>query len=97
MFLDKINQQDEPFIECAFTGSTHSPYDYPGHNKPKWTGAEKNFMNSVIYADQCLSDFIDSAKQQPWYENTLFVIVADHGHARSEERRVGKEGRSGWL
>lgn len=81
MFLDKINQQDEPFIECAFTGSTHSPYDYPGHNKPKWTGAEKNFMNSVIYADQCLSDFIDSAKQQPWYENTLFVIVADHGHA----------------
>src|SRR5690554_1429045 len=81
MFLDKVNQQKEPFIECAFTGSTHSPYDYPGHDKPKWTGAEKNFMNSVIYADQCLSDFIDSAKQQPWYENTLFVIVADHGHA----------------
>src|SRR5690554_289972 len=81
MFLDKINQQVEPFIECAFTGSTHSPYDFPGHNKPEWTGAEKNFMNSVIYADQCLSDFIAEAKKQPWYKNTLFVMVADHGHA----------------
>src|SRR5690554_51692 len=81
MFLDKVNQQKEPFIECAFTGSTHSPYDYPGHDQPEWTGAEKNFMNSVIYADQCLSDFITSAKKQAWYDNTLFVIVADHGHA----------------
>lgn len=81
MFLKKINQQEEPFIECAFTGSTHSPYDFPSHNKPKWKGEEKNFMNSVIYADQCLSDFIEETKKQDWHENTLFVIVADHGHA----------------
>lgn len=81
MFLDKINQQEQPFIECAFTGSTHSPYDFPGHNKPKWTGDERNYMNSVIYADQCLSDFIEETKKQDWHENTLFVIVADHGHA----------------
>src|SRR5690554_2643349 len=81
MFLDKINQQEEPFIECAFTGSTHSPYDFPNHNKPEWEGAEKKFMNSVIYADQCLSDFIEATKKQDWHKNTLFVIVADHGHA----------------
>lgn len=81
MFLEKINRQKEPFIECAFTGSTHSPYDFPGHDKPKWKGKEKNFMNSVIYADQCLSEFIENTKKQDWYDNTLFVIVADHGHA----------------
>ncbi|RFC54248.1 LTA synthase family protein [Brumimicrobium aurantiacum] len=81
LFLEKLNKQEEPFLEGAFTGSTHSPYDFPGHNKEKWTGKETNFMNSVIYADQCLADFIEEAKQQDWYENTLFVIVADHGHA----------------
>jgi phosphoglycerol transferase MdoB-like AlkP superfamily enzyme len=81
IFLEKINRQKEPFIECAFTGSTHSPYDYPSHDQPEWTGAEKKFMNSVIYADQCLKDFITSTKKQSWFDNTLFVIVADHGHA----------------
>jgi phosphoglycerol transferase MdoB-like AlkP superfamily enzyme len=81
IFLEKINRQEQPFIECAFTGSTHSPYDFPGHEKSNWKGEEKSFMNSVIYADQCLSDFIESTKKQDWHENTLFVIVADHGHA----------------
>ncbi|WP_107039547.1 LTA synthase family protein [Brumimicrobium mesophilum] len=81
IFMDKINQQEEPFIECAFTGSTHSPYDFPSHNKPEWQGDEKNFMNSVIYADQSLSEFIEATKKQDWHKNTLFVIVADHGHA----------------
>lgn len=81
LFLNRINKGEEPFLECAFTGSTHSPYDYPSHNKEPWVGEESDFMNSVIYADQCLKDFIDSCKQFDWYENTLFVMVADHGHA----------------
>lgn len=81
MFLAKINEQKEPFIECAFTGSTRSPYDYPGHKNGTWEGEEKKFMNSVIYADQSLHEFMESTKKQDWYDNTLFVIVADHGHA----------------
>ena len=81
LFLDKINRQKEPFIECAFTGSTHSPYDYPGHDKQAWTGKQADFMNSVIYADQSLKEFVENAKKEPWYKNTLFVFVADHGHA----------------
>ncbi|PKR81955.1 hypothetical protein CW751_01050 [Brumimicrobium salinarum] len=81
LFLNKINRQEEPFLECAFTGSTHSPYDFPGHNKESWKGKAANFMNSVIYADQCLAEFIQEAEKQKWHENTLFIIVADHGHA----------------
>jgi phosphoglycerol transferase MdoB-like AlkP superfamily enzyme len=81
LFLNRINSSSEPFLQCAFTGSTHSPYDYPEHNKEPWTGDEADFMNSVIYADQCLADFIDSCKQYEWYDNTLFIMVADHGHA----------------
>src|SRR5690606_8878822 len=34
-----------------------------------------------VYADGCLKDFIEKCKKQKWYKNTLFVFVADHGHA----------------
>lgn len=81
----KMNKLKEPFMQCGFTGSTHSPYDYP--NKEKYTkfgGVEGNFMNSLSYADKCLWDFIQSCKKEPWYKNTIFVLVADHGHASNK-------------
>jgi phosphoglycerol transferase MdoB-like AlkP superfamily enzyme len=80
-FLKEINQTKEPFLHCAFTGSTHSPYDIPKTKGQNWTGNEADFMNSMIYADQCLGDFIKRVKKQPWFKNTLFVFVADHSHS----------------
>lgn len=85
-FLKEINQQKQPFLECAFTGSTHSPYDCPSPKKgKKWKGQEADFMNSVMYSDECIADFIKKAKKESWYHNTLFVFVADHGHASPYE------------
>lgn len=83
-FIQEINATKEPFMHCAFTGSTHSPFDIPVQkNLPKnrkWTGHEADFMNSMVYADKCLGEFIKRVKKEPWYENTLFVFVADHSH-----------------
>jgi phosphoglycerol transferase MdoB-like AlkP superfamily enzyme len=79
-FLKQINASKEPFMQCAFTGSTHPPYDYPKRGKQKFNGAEADFMNSVVYADKCLGDFLKKAKRQKWYKNTVFVFVADHSH-----------------
>lgn len=81
VFLKKINQTKQPFMHCAFTGSTHSPYDFPMGKTPVWKGAEAKFMSSMYYADQCLYDFIQKSKKEAWYKNTIFVLVADHGHA----------------
>lgn len=82
LFLNRINNSQEPFMQCAFTGSTHSPYDFPKKDMTEtWQGEESDFMNSVFYADKCLNDFLESCKNEDWYENTLFVLVADHGHA----------------
>lgn len=80
-FIDEINQTKEPFLHCAFTGSTHSPYDHPKTNGQNFDGIEADFMNSMVYADQALGAFIANVKKQPWFENTVFVFVADHGHA----------------
>jgi phosphoglycerol transferase MdoB-like AlkP superfamily enzyme len=80
-FLKEINQSKEPFLQCAFTGSTHSPYDFPRPKKQKFKGIEADFMNSIVYSDLCIGAFIEKAKKQKWFDNTLFIFIADHGHA----------------
>lgn len=81
LLLKKISVTKSPFLHCAFTGSTHSPYDYPLLKKNPFSGEEDNYLNSMVYADQCLGDFITKSKKTSWYKNTIFVVVSDHGHA----------------
>jgi len=81
VFLERINQSSPPFFRVVFTGSTHAPYDHPSSGAQNWSGKEADYMNSLIYADQCLADFMKKAQQQAWYKNTLFVIVSDHSHS----------------
>ncbi len=84
-FLNNINQTKEPFLQCAFTGSTHSPYDFPKRKNQTFTGAEQEYMNSMIYADESLHQFLEKCKKEKWYKNTLFIIVADHGHTTPDK------------
>lgn len=77
-----FTSQPEPFFTTIFTVSTHSPYDYPkGYfEELQWPRLEKAFVNSGKYTDEALKLFMDEAKKQPWYDNTLFVFMADHSH-----------------
>lgn len=79
--IEEINSNKKPFLQCAFTGSTHAPYDQPKGKGKTFSGEEADYMNSLVYADGCLGNFINNCKKYPWYKNTLFVFVADHGHA----------------
>jgi phosphoglycerol transferase MdoB-like AlkP superfamily enzyme len=80
--IQEINSHKKPFLQCAFTGSTHSPYDQPTAKRGRpFKGAEADYMNSLVYSDECLGEFIQKCKKYDWYKNTLFVFVADHGHA----------------
>ena len=79
-FLKLIHNNKEPFIDVWFTLSSHMPYDYVGEKK-KLTDLENDYVNSVSYADNALRTFFNEAKKQPWYQNTLFVLVSDHSHS----------------
>lgn len=80
--IKQINQKKEPFLQCFFTTSTHMPYDYV--TADSWQSEpndpEKKYTESCHYSDFHLGKFINAAKKQTWYSNTLFVIVADHSH-----------------
>ncbi len=78
--LEEINKRKKPFLQCVFTGSTHSPYDYPNKTPKKYKGIESDYMNSVLYADWCLGKFINKIQKEPWFKNTLFIFISDHGH-----------------
>ena len=77
-----ISKQPEPFFTTVFTLSTHSPYDYPKgfFSEMGWPKLEKDFVNSGKYTDVALKMFMDKARQEKWYDNTLFIFMADHSH-----------------
>ena len=81
IFQHEISELKPPFFAGIFTQSTHFSYDYPKAKKSlEWAGAESDYANSMMYADSCLGDFFEKAKREPWFENTLFVMVSDHSH-----------------
>ena len=80
-YLKVQKKRNSPFFSVIFTGSTHSPYDYPSNTLYNWNGKERAYMNSLIYAENALHDFIEKCKKEPWYNETLFVFISDHSHS----------------
>ena len=77
-YLNELNKRHKPFVAAYMTASDHGPYYIPGYFKPRSSG-KKNQV--VEYADYSLKKFIDISSRQPWFNNTIFVFVADHGSA----------------
>ncbi len=77
--LDRVLRQDtqRPTFNMAFSVSNHSPWEYPeGRIEPK--GESASVVNAVRYADWAIGEFFKKARQAPYWNNTVFLIVADH-------------------
>lgn len=77
--FNKINNQaatGKPFFATLLTISNHPPYVIPEWFKPKTKEPETQI---VEYADWAIGNFLSKARKQSWYNNTVFVILADHG------------------
>ena len=67
---------DEPFFSLVFTSSNHSPYEIPeGRVKESEYGPRET---AIKYADYALGKFFDAARESSYWENTVFLVVADH-------------------
>lgn len=76
----KRQPQEKPFFCTILTLSSHEPFDVPMETAIAGSDAASMFKNSVFYTDKSIGEWIAKAKEQPWFDNTLFVFVADHGH-----------------
>lgn len=83
--LAEINRYRSPFFQMILTLSTHEPFEVPGTTGNMKTEQEK-FLNAARYTDRCLQEYFESARKTAWYANTLFILVADHGHAVPKSR-----------
>jgi phosphoglycerol transferase MdoB-like AlkP superfamily enzyme len=69
-----------PFFTTWLTLSSHEPFETPTEPVIKGGSHTNKFLNSIHYTDHVLSSFIEQCKAMPWWDNTLVVIIADHGH-----------------
>ncbi|ODS84205.1 MAG: hypothetical protein ABS46_04180 [Cytophagaceae bacterium SCN 52-12] len=83
-----------PFFRTVLTLSSHEPFDVPVE-KPFVPGTDEEslFLNSSAYTDHVLGDFFAYARRQPWWDSTLVVITADHGHRHPGNKKLEDERR----
>jgi phosphoglycerol transferase MdoB-like AlkP superfamily enzyme len=90
-FLDDTPSESEHFFKVLFTLSSHEPFDVP--MKAHFEGDDINtkFKNAHAYTDSCVGALIREAKTKKWWNNTLIVILADHGHQLPDYQDSGYE------
>ena len=73
-----ISQKKEPFFATLFTLTSHHPYPIPDKYKGRFKEGKLPIEKTISYSDYALSKFFETVKTMPWFQNTLFVLVADH-------------------
>jgi phosphoglycerol transferase MdoB-like AlkP superfamily enzyme len=73
-----ISKKEQPFFSTIFTVSSHEPYVVPEKYKGTFPKGNIKMHECVGYTDFAFKKFFEAAKKEPWYDNTIFVITADH-------------------
>lgn len=74
---DKTYKEGKLFFNHMMTVSNHRPYTYPD-GRIDIPSASQSIAGGVKYTDYAINKFLKDAAKKPWFNNTLFVIVADH-------------------
>jgi len=85
---DKDYADSKPFLFQIMTTSNHRPFTFPSGKIDIASGTGRS--GAVKYTDYAIGELIKTAKNKPWFDDTLFVVVADHcaGSARKAELPV---------
>lgn len=81
---------DQPFLASYLTVTTHHDYQVPSDfNKRRYVEDERrnDYLNALHYQDQFLAKLFQQYKEMGLYQNTVFVVVGDHGEAFDEHGR----------
>jgi phosphoglycerol transferase MdoB-like AlkP superfamily enzyme len=70
-------KENKPFFNHIMTVSNHRPFTYP-NDRIDIPGDAKSREGGIKYTDFAMKEFFNKAKKQPWFANTVFVILADH-------------------
>lgn len=80
MAHQKFSQSDpaRPFFALVFTSSNHAPFEFPDGRITLYDAEKQTVNNAVKYADHALGRFFDTARRSSYWDNTVFLVIADH-------------------
>lgn len=79
-FNATISKKKQPFMATLFSVSSHEPYVIPEKYKTKFPEGANVMHKCIRYTDFSLQQFFNKAKNEPWFKNTIFVLVGDHAN-----------------
>ena len=77
-FAKTLNQKKNPFMATMFSVSSHHPFKVPEKYQGKFKKGPLEIHEPIGYTDYALKKFFKTAEKMPWFDNTIFVFVADH-------------------
>lgn len=77
-YVSKMNDMQQPFLTAVFTATSHHPFRIPDSYRDVYPEEALPIHKCIRYTDHALRRFFESASQQPWFKNTIFVFSADH-------------------
>lgn len=75
---ETLDEKDGPFMATMFSCTSHEPFRIPDEYEGKFPKGELAMHQCVGYTDYAFQQFFEQAKKEPWFENTIFVVTADH-------------------
>lgn len=76
--LNRLSASDQPFFSLIFTSSNHEPFEFPDGRITLYEQPKGTAYNAVKYADWAMGQFFRQAKSSDYWQDTLFLVVADH-------------------
>lgn len=73
-----LAKEDKPFFSLVFTSSNHDPFDFPKGKIELYEQPQETRNNAAKYADYALGHFFKLAQQSDYWQNTIFLVIADH-------------------
>ena len=73
--FDRIHAEGKPFFGHIMTTSNHRPYTFP---TGRVDAPQKKRSSAIRYTDWSIGDFLRRARDKPWFDDTVFIITADH-------------------
>ena len=84
--LEDLYEDKKPFFSIFYTLVNHEPYNLDGGYKFGNKTKADMYRSTAYYTDTMIGNFVDRAKKKEWYNNTIFVVVSDHGNIYPTEK-----------
>ncbi|MDU8923437.1 LTA synthase family protein [Pasteurellaceae bacterium LIM206] len=76
--FNQLHQQGKPFFSLVFSSSNHDPFEFPDGKIELVEHPKATVNNAVKYADYAIGQFFRMAKQSDYWQDTIFLVIADH-------------------